>query len=179
MMSSPFALALALAAADVEVDDKDELPPRTSEAAFRLAVDVSMPGGLAAGLHFEPVPALRFSLAALYNVLGFGVRGGVDVLPFGRSPIHPLIGVEAGHHFEGEAKRLLKSAPDRLSYTFLTGLLGVEARILRVTLHAAVGASGVWAQSSSLTLYQRVTIDQLDVTGVVFAARLGLSVRLF
>jgi len=173
MLSCLFALALA--ASDVQVER--EAPERST--AFRVALDAGLPGGLAAGLQLEPVPAFRLSLAALHNILGFGVRGGVEVLPFPRAPLHPLIGVEAGHHFDGDARRLFKNAPERLSYTFVTGLLGVEAVIGRVALHAAAGVSGIWARASAVTFYSRFTVDGLQLDGAMFAARLGLSVRLF
>lgn len=173
MLSCLFALALA--AAEVQADS--DAPERST--SLRLALDAGLPGGLAAGLQLEPWRPLRLSLAALHNVMGFGVRGGVEVLPFPRAPLHALIGLEAGHHFDGEARRLIKNGPERLSYTFLTGLLGVEAVIGRVVLHAAAGVSGLWARASAVTFYSRVTVDGLRLDGVMFAARVGLSVRLF
>ncbi len=172
------ALALLLVAASTDVDVETRAPP--SQTHLRLAFDAGLPGGLALGLQLEPIANLRLSLAALTNVMGFGVRGGVELLPFAVSSlVHPLIGVEAGHHFPGETRRLLKSGPETLEYTFVTGLLGVEAQLRAVTLHAAAGVSGIWARTSGVTFFQRVEVDQLNIESVVFAARLGLSVRLF
>mgnify|MGYP001260407938 CR=1 FL=1 len=104
MLSCAFALALVLAVSDAEVHET--AGPERSGPHLRVALDVGLPSGFAAGLQLEPVAPLRLSLAALHNVMGFGVRGGVELLPWARSLVHPLIGVEAGHHFDGEARRL-------------------------------------------------------------------------
>jgi hypothetical protein len=185
MVSCVLALALLLGATEEDVllegaaTEPAPAPAPKRGAAFNLALDAGLPGGIALGLQLEPAPTVRFSLAGLTNVMGFGIRGGLEVLPWGRHVIHPLIGVEAGHHFPGETRRLIKNGPEYLSYTFVTGLLGLEARLARVTLHLAAGVSGVWATTSAVTLFSRVQLERLAIDGIFFAARLGLSVRLF
>jgi hypothetical protein len=83
---------------------------------------------------YRPLKFLRVEGGALYNYVGFGVRGGVTVLP--HYWIAPSLTLEAGHYFEADASSKISrfvTIPDdlkpflqRIGYTFASAQIGLE-----------------------------------------------------
>ena len=71
-----------------------------------LTIDGGFPDGLALSALLRPVRPLRLDAGVTYNIIGFGVRGGVTFIPF-RSAIAPVLRGEYGHTFDGDATGLV------------------------------------------------------------------------
>lgn len=99
-----------------------------------LELDGGVPDGASATLLYRPWSYVRFGGGLLYNYAGYGVRGGVSVLPY--FPIAPSLTLEVGHYFEADASAKvakfvhvddnLKPMLQRIGYTFANAQLGLE-----------------------------------------------------
>ena len=68
---------------------------------FGLLVDAGLPEGLAIGISYRPVRAIRLWAGPAWNYIAWGVHGGVALVPYS-SIIAPSISVEAGHFFAAD-----------------------------------------------------------------------------
>ncbi len=111
-------------------------PPPSKESFFYEGTHFGMqfnagaPGGAALSVVGRPWKFLRGDLGFAWNYLGFGVKGGVTLVPF-QWAIVPTLGVEVGHFFDADASSLTTDATAKLllksvGYTYLTGDIGVE-----------------------------------------------------
>jgi len=99
-----------------------------------LELDAGVPDGASATVLYRPWKYVRFGGGLLYNYVGYGVRGGVSVLPY--FPIAPSLTLEVGHYFEADASKKLAKFVDvgddlepmlkRVGYTFANAQLGLE-----------------------------------------------------
>ncbi len=99
-----------------------------------LQLDAGVPDGASANVLYRPWKYLRLSGGLLYDYIGYGVRGGVSVLPY--FPVAPSLTLEAGHYFEADANAKvarfahvddnLKPMLQRIGYTFVNAQLGLE-----------------------------------------------------
>jgi hypothetical protein len=99
-----------------------------------LELDAGVPDGASATLLYRPWSYVRFGGGLLYDYVGYGVRGGVSVLPY--FPIAPSLTLEVGHYFEADASEKvarfvdvdddLKPMLKRVGYTFANAQLGLE-----------------------------------------------------
>jgi hypothetical protein len=99
-----------------------------------LQLDVGVPDITAASLLYRPWSYVRFSGGMLYNLAGFGVRGGVSVLPY--FPLAPSLNLEAGHYFDAnfytkinsitKLDENLKPVLSKVGYNFVNASLGLE-----------------------------------------------------
>lgn len=71
-----------------------------------LTIDGGFPDGFALSALLRPVRPLRLDAGVTYNIIGFGVRGGLTFIPF-RSAIAPVLRGEYGHTFDGDATGLV------------------------------------------------------------------------
>ena len=67
-----------------------------------LTLDGGFPDGVAVSALLRPLRPLRLDGGVTYNTIGFGLRGGVTIVPF-RSAIAPVLRGEYGHTFDGDA----------------------------------------------------------------------------
>ncbi len=167
-------------------------PPPTASAGARplpgrshhilgLAMDGGLPDGASATVLYRPWKFLRFGGGLLYNYIGYGVRGGVSMLPY--FPIAPSLTLEAGHYFEananariaqyGSVPEELKPLLERVSYTFANAQLGLElGHPDWFVFYVRAGLSRVWftahgadrvASSQGSSGNTRVTVEDPNI----------------
>lgn len=97
-----------------------------------LQLDVGFPGGAAAEAVYRPWWWLRGNAGVDYNVLGFGLRAGVGVMPV-RWTVTPSFNLDYGHFFGGDLNKFVtaSSAAERTvledaAYDWLSGTIGLE-----------------------------------------------------
>ncbi|HEX9289729.1 MAG TPA: hypothetical protein VF904_09400 [Anaeromyxobacteraceae bacterium] len=155
--------------------------PGRSHHILGLAIDGGLPDGASATVLYRPWKFLRFGGGLLYNYIGYGVRGGVSVLPY--FPIAPSLTLEAGHYFEananariaqyGSVPEELKPLLDRVSYTFANAQLGLElGHPDWFVFYVRAGLSRVWftahgadrvASSQGSSGNTRVTVEDPNI----------------
>jgi hypothetical protein len=155
-----------------------------------LTLDGGFPDGLALSALYRPVRPLRLDAGLTYNMIGFGLRGGVTFVPF-RSAIAPVLRGELGHTFNGDATGLvghfttLTPAEQILlrsvSYDYASVQLGLEIGASdRLVFFARGGLAWFWttvqnfqaaAQTGSTSVSQA---SDPNVHGTVPTATLGL-----
>ena len=151
--------------------------PESEQTDFfkvRVAADVGFPDGVAVGASVAPLPHLRVSIAGLTNVMGFGIRGGLSVVPFARAMIHPLLTVELGRYFSGDPRKLFPNGPERFTYDFVDASVGAELTLWRFSLFVAGGLAPWW---TSIPLPE-ITFAGMTMGKLLPCAKLGLQVRL-
>lgn len=99
---------------------------------FGLQVDAGVPAGAAAAFVFRPWYFVRLNAGVATDIIGFGVKGGVTLVPFHWGVV-PTLGLEAGHFWQGDATKfgtasdpvvntLLKS----VGYDYVSADIGIE-----------------------------------------------------
>src|SRR4051812_30809453 len=83
------------------VNPEDEKP---AWFGVQVAFDAGVPDGLGVGLSLAPLPHVRLSFSGLTNIIGAGVRGGLSLVPFASWTLHPILSVDAGRYFSGDAR---------------------------------------------------------------------------
>lgn len=104
--------------------------PRTQVGAL---LDAGLPDGANVALAWRPFYWLRTFAGPSHNLNGFGLRGGVTLIPVD-GWISPSLTFEAGHFFPGDLSASMESVlgvddanvPERLSYSYGNAHLGVE-----------------------------------------------------
>lgn len=113
---------LCLAAGDARADGDQAAkgaPPR-----WGLLAGAGFPEGIAADLVFRPVTEVRLFAGPMWNYVGWGVQGGVTLIPW-QMGVSPILSLEAGRYFSADA-------------TFLAGKAGgVPAEIEPLLKHVA------------------------------------------
>ncbi len=149
------ALALtALTATDVHaIHPEDRV---TDWFKVRVTADAALPDGIAVGASLAPLPHVRIHAAALTNVIGFGARGGLQLVPFSDWVLHPIFSCDIGRYFTGRP----------ITYDFGTLNAGLELKVMRFELALLAGVSKVWTRGDYV----------LEAT--LPSAKLALGVRL-
>jgi hypothetical protein len=119
-------------------------PPQPARAAaaplgrrhdvLGLQLDAGVPDAAGLSVLYRPWKWMRFEGGMLYNYVGYGMRGGVSVLPY--YWIAPSLTLEAGHYFDANAYEKIsryttvdesvKPLLQRVGYTFVNAQLGLE-----------------------------------------------------
>lgn len=115
--------------------------PRSMSAAedrpplLGLMLDGGFPDGLALSALLRPIRPLRVDAGLTYNLIGFGLRGGVTFVPF-RAAVAPVLRGEYGHTFDGDATGIVghfstltdaeRIALRSVSYDYASLQLGLE-----------------------------------------------------
>lgn len=132
------ALALVVAAAPAARAAEAPLPPppRQAEGArLGLRLEVGAPEGATVALLLRPTPAFRLWAGPSWNVVGWGLQGGIALVPW-QLAVAPVLSAELGHYFDAdltpfvntssgapaEVEPLLRS----VGYTYAAAHLGVE-----------------------------------------------------
>jgi hypothetical protein len=174
----------AAAARDPGAASQDRPP------SLGLTLDGGFPDGIALSALYRPARPLRLDAGLTYNMIGFGLRGGVTVAPF-RSSIAPVLRAEYGHTFSGDATGLVGNftaltAAERLllrsvSYDYASLQLGLEIGASdRLVFFARGGLAWFWTTvrnfQAAAQLENPSATDALDpkVRGTVPTATLGL-----
>ena len=120
------ALALATPAASRADDGPSKLG---------LQLDAGWPGGAVAAIVYRPIWPLRVDAGVSYNLIGFGLRGGVTLVPWKLS-VSPSLRGEFGHTFTADASGFVGNFTDltpaqeqalaRFGYDYATLQLGLE-----------------------------------------------------
>lgn len=114
------------------------LPARAPDAVpkrFGMVVETGVPEGLSVGLSFRPVPSIRLAAGPAWNVVAFGVQGGVAIVPFAWA-VAPALSLDVGRYFGADLTRFVQEgtgAPQEVepllrdvSYDYAAAHLGVE-----------------------------------------------------
>jgi hypothetical protein len=114
----------------------ERAPARTSEASrFGLLLDLGLPEGAALSATFRPVPSVRFFAGPAWNYVGWGIQGGVSLVPW-HWAVTPVLTAEAGRYFGADLSFITKGGqgiPTELrpllrsmTYTYGAILAGLE-----------------------------------------------------
>jgi hypothetical protein len=155
-------LAAATAAAETPLDAASaSAPPAAPLSApigrkhdvLGLQLDLGVPDIGGVSLLYRPLKWMRFEGGMLYNTAGYGVRGGVSVLPY--FPIAPSLTLEAGHYFDSNVYARvsqyttvnddLRPLLEKVGYTFVNAQVGLELGHPNVfVFFVRAGVSKVW-----------------------------------
>jgi hypothetical protein len=145
-------LAAAAAAAEAPIDVAPAPAGRTHRS-LGLQLDLGVPDIGGVSLLYRPLKWMRFEGGMLYNSAGYGVRGGVSVLPY--FPIAPSLTLEAGHYFDSNVYAKLSQYTtvqddlrpllENVGYTFVNAQLGLElGHPNAFVFFVRAGVSKVW-----------------------------------
>ncbi len=98
---------LCLAPAAVRAGDESSAgaqPPR-----WGLLAGAGFPEGIAADAVFRPVTQVRLFAGPMWNYVGWGLQGGVTVVPW-HLGVNPLLSIEGGRYFSADATFLAGKA---------------------------------------------------------------------
>lgn len=185
------ALAVALAAAPPLVTAEGVALEEDGRAPFTapfigVQVDVGAPDGIGASLVVTPGRFLRLSLGGLSNGVGAGMRVGATLVSFPTSSLRPLVGVDAGYVFGGEAAwlpQLIEDPAVRAAITgatvgFVNAQVGVEigSKHFAFTLRGGISYVDIGARNQTLSTggASTVTAQGITVKGFLPSARVGL-----
>jgi hypothetical protein len=193
--ASPTAATAAPAPAK-EPGAEEHTGPFSPGTHFGLGLDVGAPDGIGLTVLVRPWWWLRANAGVAYNLGGWGIRGGITLLP-GDWAVTPTLSIDAGYYFtddwakftsaSGAEANLLRNLP----YTFLSGQIGLEmGSPQRFIFYLRGGLSYVWvtANGSDLTAVVnqnltdplvRMTLANGKLTGLVPALGLEFLVYIF
>lgn len=123
--------ALSLASSAARAEGLEQEPPR-----WGLDVEAGVPEGIAPSAVFRPVSAIRLWAGPAWNYVGWGVQGGVTLVPW-HLGVSPLLSLEGGRYFSADASFLARSSsggvPQELepllrnvSYDYAAAHVGIE-----------------------------------------------------
>jgi hypothetical protein len=197
-------LALLLAGSANAQDVKSPTAPPAGEASsrsmfydgnrFGLQIDAGVPAGATVAFVARPWSFLRVNAGLGYDVLAFGVKGGVTLIPF-HWAVTPTLGLEVGHFFSGDATRFatvndaaLKRLLGSVGYDYLSADLGLEfGSQNRFVFYVRGGITQVYpsmgnfqqALQAANPSAARITASEPALSGRYPAARLGFILYLF
>lgn len=100
-----------------------------------LLVEGGFPEGATASVVYRPVSDLRFWAGPAWNYVGWGLQGGVTLVPW-HLGVSPLFSIEGGRYFSADARFLAKSASgipqelkpllESVSYDYAAAHVGIE-----------------------------------------------------
>lgn len=163
------ALALALFLA-FPARGEDPAPAPPHPVRWGLLLDAGFPQGAALSAVFRPVPHVRFWAGPAWDYVGFGVQGGVAVVPW-HFAVTPVLSAELGRYFGADVSFVarqgqgvpaeLRPLLQDMSYTYGAVLAGIEiGSQKRFTLSLRAGLAYV-----SLATRGTVTSTQSDASG--------------
>ncbi len=142
MLTALLTFTLAMASENAPLVNAEGVPLDDTGLALETAptlgvqLEAGFPDGAGASLNASPTRWLRVHVAGLTNGAGAGVRLGVTVSPLGAvlRYVRPILGVDAGWFFNGDAtwlpglpdNAMLKSVLRDVSYGFANAQVGFE-----------------------------------------------------
>lgn len=127
--------------------------PKESRPWLGLGIDVGVPDGANIAAIWRPYHWLRFHAGGSHNLVGFGLRGGLSLIPFDEW-ISPSLVLEGGRFFDGDLQGFMEgvlgvdsdAVPERVSYNYANLHLGLELGSPDFTFYLRGGYSLVDAQ---------------------------------
>lgn len=171
------------------------LAARGEESArpFGVLLDLGFPEGASVSAVYRPVPAVRVFAGPAWNVVAFGIQGGVVVVPW-HLGISPVLSLEGGRYFARDASFLAENAsgvPQEIgpllhdvAYDYAAVHVGLEvgardglaltlrAGLARVSLRAR-GTATVTSDSDGSTT--TATFRDPHLSGTIPSVKLGLQ----
>jgi hypothetical protein len=152
--------------------DAPNIPPWKTR--FGVKVDAGAPDGVGAAALVHPMRWIRAHAGATRNTLGFGVRGGVSLIPL-ELLVAPTLDVDIGHYFNADYGKLLTRlhgqptpAATRIrgvGYTQASASIGLEFSPSRsVTLFGNVGISYWSMRVNDVDAFIRDAVDDPGIT---------------
>ena len=150
-----------------------------------VQLDVGFPDGLGASLVVTPGRFFRVSVGALSNGVGAGVRLGMMLVAVPSSLFRPLLALDGGYVFGGQAVWLPQLIEDATTRNALTGVnvgfvdaqVGFELGSKHVAFTLRGGLSYVDLGLANQTIRtggaSTVTAQGLAIRGFIPSARLG------
>lgn len=175
------AVALMLAAPQLATSEGAQ----PSAPFIGVQVDVGVPDGAGASLVITTGRFVRLSVGGLSNGVGAGVRFGVTLMAFPSSLFRPLLGIDGGYVFAGQAAWLPQLIDDTRVRALISGLnvgfanaqVGFElgSKNVAFTLRAGLSyvAVGLGPQTFATGGGGTVTSSGLAIKGFIPSARLG------
>jgi len=155
-----------------------------------LQLSLGAPDGFGLSAFVRPLPWLRVDAGGSYNVLSFGIQGGVTLMPWsGR--ITPTLRLGVGQFFDNDVRdELGGSFPDaldpalrRFGYHFYTAQLGLElGNENGVQFFARGGLAWIRSDLESTTFRDgdtTVTADGNDISATTPSVQLGVLMHLW
>lgn len=160
---------------------------------YGLQLDAGVPSGGTLALVARPWKFLRVNGGVGYNAVGFGVKGGVALVPFHWAVV-PTVSLEGGRFFPADASRLVGGSSSAarqilsdVGYDYLSADLGLELgsqdrfvfylRAGLSQLHARVRNVNAAVQEANVGV--RMTVADPAVSARLPAVRLGFLVYAF
>lgn len=171
-MRRPFHIPLILALLTPHLAIADEGGAAPSPAAsdklpqFGLSAAAGVPDGLVLSGLYRPVDFLRLSAGGSWNYFGYGVQGGVGLVPF-QWPIAPTFNLEVGHYFDSDmrwvASRNAELNPllEKVGYSYANAQLGIEVgSSRRFVFFVRAGLSYFWTTIHGVNTYTTTSGSQ-------------------
>jgi hypothetical protein len=187
------ALLAGASAAHAQDGAPASAPAAGEERRFGLVVDAGFPDGVGLGAMARPWRFVRVDAGVTYNVLAFGLRGGVTfVAPTGA--VAPLLRLEIGHTFAADATGVASwfatlDARERLllasvSYDYGSAQIGLELRTSQRTAFfvragLAYATAPVNGFEGALQTFNPANTGAGSVHATAPTASLGYAVELF
>jgi hypothetical protein len=132
--AAPLAAAAPLPPAPAPATASTDAPLGRRRHILGLQLDAGVPDVTGVSVIYRPWSYVRFNGGMLYNLAGYGVRGGASIQPY--FPIAPSLNVEAGHYFGANVFKKISSYTSvdenlrpmlsDVGYTFVNASLGLE-----------------------------------------------------
>lgn len=135
--------------------------PTRRPSQWGVLLDAGFPQGATLSASYRPVSAIRLFAGPAWNYLGFGIQGGLSVVPW-HFAVTPVLTLEAGHYFSEDVSFIARSSqgvpPDLRS-------LMKDMGFTYGSLHAGIelGSQNGFAWTIGLGL----TYVSFDTTGTV------------
>ena len=120
------------AATTTETAGKDPWYTLYRGTRFGIGLDVGAPAGAGLVGIFRPWKCLRANAGLAYDVIGFGVRGGLSFVPW-HWAVSPSLNLDFGHFFSGDAGMFVsnptptqKSLLNQATFDFISPQIGLE-----------------------------------------------------
>ena len=182
------AAALCLASPAAHADG-----PGLEAPHWGLGVEGGFPEGAVANAVFRPSPELRLFAGPAWNYVGWGVQGGLMLIPW-HLGVSPLLSVEGGHYFSADASFLAHSSSGvpseiepllkHVSYDYAAAHVGLEVGTrdgFAFSIRAGLAYVSALAKGTSTTTgtsgngAYTLSFTDPHITGTVPSVKLGLQ----
>jgi hypothetical protein len=168
-------VALCLAATDTRAEGVEAA--KDAQPRWGLLAGAGFPEGIAADLVFRPVSGVRLFAGPMWNYVGWGVQGGLTLIPW-QMGVSPILSLEAGRYFSADATFLAGKAGgvpaeiepllEDVSYDYASLRVGIEIGTrdaFAITVEAGLSYVALTAKGTATT---RVDVGGGTVATVAF-----------
>jgi hypothetical protein len=165
-------LAALLGTTELQAPNPEDEP--TPLFRVQVLLDAGVPDGFGLGVSVAPLPHVRLSVSGLTNVIGFGARGGLALVPFASWTLHPIVSLDFGRYFSGNPQTIAPGAPSSLTYDFVDATAGLELMLRSFVFRVGGGAAQVWASVPDAT----EAFGLLAINGVLPCLKVAIAWKL-